>query len=182
MAKALRVFSRLETVDQRTQLIDPDSAQRIIATVDRDLLPVTREQATSLVAELLGAYPGVKGNLASDEQRRDFQVYTVKLFEAFSAYSFVIGKAAVHGATGIPSKQRFKPQPSDIVDFCEAEKHRRLDVKTMAQRHIAESQRRQRERAEAAELAKGQVSPEQRKAFVEQTLKSFRAMPVGDDL
>lgn len=171
MAKAMRVFSRLEPVTEYTRLIDPDSAARIIATVDRDLQPCSREQATSLVAELLGAYPGIAAASRSSEEVRDFKLYTVKLFEAFSLFSFAIGKCAVHGGSGIPAKQRFKPQPSDIVEFCTAEKVRRLDVKTMAQRHLAEAKRRG---DAAAEDAKYRLSPEA-KARVQNIAASFKA-------
>jgi len=176
MAKAMRLFSRLEMVNENTRLIDPDSAARIIATVDRDLQPCSREQATGLVAELLGAYPGLTIAARSPEELRDFKVYTVKLFEAFSTFGFAIGKAAVHGGSGIPAKQRYKPQPSDVVEFCKAEAERRLDVKTMAQRHMAEAKRRAAEREEEKRYA---TTPEQRRRVAD-LAASFRAQSLSD--
>jgi len=174
--RAKKIFPKIEPVTACTRLIDPDSAARIIATVDRDLQPCTRVQATSLVAELFGAYPSLTVTSRSDEEIRDFKLYTVKMFEAFSMFGFAIGKAAVHGGSGIPAKQRYKPQPSDVVEFCKAESERRLDVKTMAQRHLAESKRRAAEREEEKRYA---TTPEQRQRVAD-LAASLRAQSLPD--
>lgn len=176
MAKAMTAFQNLRDLTPHDRLIAGDDARRLIATVDAQLLPCSRNEATSLVAELLLAYPSARPSPNDREAQRDFEGYSLKLFEAFRAFSFVIGKAAVSGATGIPAKQRFKPQPSDIVEFCTAERDRRLTVKTMAQRHLAEAARRERQREEEARFA---TTPEQRKRVAD-LVAGFKAQAIPD--
>lgn len=174
MAKAMRLFGDVQSVTERTQLLNPADAHRLIAAVDADLVPCTDAQAATLVAELLGAYPGV---LAGKDGERDFKIYNIKLHEAFKVFSFRIGKAIVHGGTGVPSKQQFRPQPSDVVTFGKAEVSKRLNVKTMCLRHLAEVERREKERAEEADRERSWGTPERRQQVVAKALNSLRSMP-----
>ena len=146
MAKALRMFSKPEPVNEYTRLINPLDADRIVASVDERLRPCTRSQSTTLVAQLIGCYPGVLTAKRNDDEQREFELWTLKLQEAFSVFSYDIGKAIVHGGTGVPSKQRYRPQPSDIAEFGQREVDKLQAVKLMAQRHKAEAARRGQQR------------------------------------
>ena len=159
-------------VTTHTRLISPIDCDRIEASIDADLQPCTREQGTTLVAELLGAYPDFLNTRRSTEEQRDFQVYALKLLEAFLQFSWSIGKAIVHGGTGIPAKVQFKPRATDIITHGQAEKDSRINVKTMVQRHRAESIRRAEEAEEEQKYSWG--DPADRAARVKAAVASFK--------
>lgn len=166
------MFGNLEMVTAHTRLISPIDCDRIEASIDADLRPCTREEGTTLVAELLGAYPDFLNTRRSPEEQRDFQVYALKLLEAFLQFSWSIGKAMVHGGTGIPAKVQFKPRATDIITHGQAEKDRRINVKTMAQRHRAEAIRRAEEAEEEQKYSWG--DPADRAARVKATVANFK--------
>lgn len=172
MAKALRMFGNLEMVTANTRLISAVDCDRIEASIDVDLRPCTREEGTTLVAELLGAYPDFLNTRRSPEEQRDFQVYALKLLEAFLQFSWSIGKAIVHGGTGIPSKIQFKPRATDIITHGQAEKDRRINVKTMVQRHRAEAKRREDEATQEEKYNWG--DPADRAARVKAAAANFK--------
>lgn len=173
MAKAIRMFGNLEHVSQATRLIATADADRIEAAIDADLQPCSRDQASTLVAELLGAYPGlVASKDGSTESYREFQLYAVKLCEAFKEFSYSVGKAIVHGGTGIPAKVAYKPQPSDVVKFGAIERDKRINVKTMVQRHRAEAIRRAEEAEEEQKYSRG--DPADRAARVKAAVAGFK--------
>lgn len=166
--------TNLTHVTPQTRLISPIDCDRIEASIDYDLQPCTRDQGSTLVAELLAAYPGVVASKdGSSESYREFQLYAIKLCEAFVTFSFAIGKAIVHGGTGVPSLVQFKPQPSDIVKFGMAEKDKRLNVKTMAQRHREEAKRREREAEDEKKYDDGDADG--RKQRVADLIRGFKA-------
>ena len=173
MAKAIRMFGNLESVTYNTRLISPTDCDRIEASIDVDLRQCTGDQASTLVAKLLGAYPGlVASKDGSQASYREFQLYAVKLSEAFKEFSFSVGKAIVHGGTGIPAKVAYKPQPSDVVKFGAIERDKRVNVKTMAQRHRAEAIRRAEEIEDDQKYSWG--DPADRAARVKATVASFK--------
>ena len=168
------MFGEVSSVTPTTPLIRSEDADRIIASVDASLRPCTPQQAATLCAELIGAYPALAMQRNDPSFAKDFQLYAVKLIEAFSKYSFEIGKIVVHGADGVPGKVAFKPQPSDVVAAANKELERRQNVKTMAMRHKAEAARRERQKAEEDEIARNRPAYEERKRQVEQLLRPFR--------
>ena len=143
----MKLLGKLSAVTSSTQLIHPADVDRIVEAAKRAEIPCTRAEATTLVAEIIAAYPGIKPDSNHPEKLRDFKAYSIKLFEAFSAYSYEIGKLATHGATGIPSINQYKPQPSDIVKFCESKLQPIRNASYMALKHREESRRRAEERA-----------------------------------
>jgi hypothetical protein len=169
------MFGTLNPVNETTALLRPDDARRIIAALTEDLQPCSKSQATTLVAELVSAYPGLTQVNRNEAERAQFAAYTIKLFEAFSRFSYAIGKAIVHGGAGVPARVNYRPQPSDIVTFGEREELRRQDAKTMAQRHLREADKRERQRADDAILEKSRGSAEQRRRQVETLLAGFKA-------
>jgi hypothetical protein len=174
MAKAIRMFGEIATVTPTTSLIRAEDADRIIASVDAGLQPCTPQQAAVLTAELIAAYPSLAMQRTDPSLSKDFQLYAVKLIEAFSKFSFEIGKLAVHGADGVPGRVQFKPQPSDVVAFATRELERRQNVKTMAMRHKAEAERREKLKAEEDDYVRNRPAYEERKRQVEKLLGSFR--------
>lgn len=166
------MFGNLEMVTANTRLISHIDCDRIEASIDADLRPCTREQGTTLVAELLGAYPDFLNTRRCTEEQRDFQVYALKLLEAFLQFSWSIGKAIVHGGTGIPAKVQFKPRATDIITHGQAEKDRRINVKTMVQRHRDEAIRRAEEAEEEEKYSWG--DPADRAARVKAAVADFK--------
>lgn len=175
LAKAMRLLGNLEPVTAYTRLISPVDADRIVTSVEADLAPCTRSEAATLVAELIGAYPDIAMARRQADGEKDFKLYSLKLYEAFAQFSFAIGKAIVNGGSGVPAICPYKPKPADVVAFGAKERDKRLNTKTMAQRHKAEAQRREAERAEHAAAEKSWGTPEQRKAKVDALMASFRA-------
>ena len=174
MAKAIRLFGTLRPVDSHDSLLASGDVDRIIAACDAELAPCTRDESTTLVAELLGAYPGLRASAMSAEAQRDFKLYCIKLQEAFLRFSFPIGKIIVNGGTGVPARQKFKPQPSDIVAMGEAEERKRHDLKAMALRHRTEAERRERERQAEAAFERSRATPAQRAEYVARLLAQFK--------
>lgn len=174
MAKAIRLFGTLRPVDSHERLLASDVVDRIVAACDVELAPCSRDESTTLVAELLGAYPGLRAAAMSAEAQRDFKLYCIKLQEAFLRFSFPIGKAIVNGGTGVPARQKFKPQPSDIVAMGEAEERKRHDLKAMALRHRTEAERRERARAAEVEFERSRGTPEHRAQVVARLLPLLR--------
>ena len=166
------MFGNLEMVTAHTRLISPTDCDRIETSIDEDLRGCTREEGTTLVAELLGAYPDFLNTRRSTEEQRDFQVYALKLLEAFMQFSWSIGKAIVHGGTGIPAKVQFKPRATDIITHGQAEKDRRINVKTMVQRHRAEAKRREDEAEQEEKYNWG--DPADRAARVKAAVANFK--------
>lgn len=140
MAKAKRLFASVSSVDHTTRLINAGDAGRLIATADALMTPCTPAEAAFLVAELIAAYPQLA--MMRADKTQDFQLYSIKLHEAFRKFSKEVGKAVVHGGDGIPGKVAYKPQASDVMTFGNAEVEKIARVKTMAMRHRAESDRR----------------------------------------
>lgn len=160
-------------VTHNTRLINALDCDRIEASIDADLRPCTGDQASTLVAELLGAYPGlVASKDGSQASYREFQLYAVKLCEAFKEFSYSVGKAIVHGGTGIPAKVAYKPQPSDVVKFGTIERDKRINTKTMVQRHRAEAIRRAEEAEEEQKYSWG--DPADRAARVKAAVAKFK--------
>lgn len=126
----------------------PADCQRVIETMDAAMLPCSTEEAARLVVELLASHP----ERAKMKAEKDYPIYCVRLGEAFQMFPYDVGKMAIDGGSGIPSKHGFKPKPADIISFCKAEVDRRADLKIMAQRHITEFKRRQEEKAEEAKF------------------------------
>lgn len=174
LAKAIRLFSELQPVAENSRLIDPADAARIIAAIDETLKPCSQNEAATLVAELIGCYPELSMAKADAAQSKDFRLYTVKVLEAFSQFSFAIGKAICHGGTGLPAQSPYRPKPADVVTFGKAEEAKRLNAKTMAQRHMAEHARRAAEREEEARFNASRSSPEERARKVQALLGTLR--------
>jgi hypothetical protein len=173
MSKATRLFAKIDEVTERTQLLQPADAHRLIAGVDERLVLCTRNEASILVVQLLGAYPDIAMMRDDPSTSKDFALYIVKLHEAFSQFSYAIGLAIVHGGTGLPAKSPYKPKPNDITKFGEAERDKLLAVKTMAQRHIAEAKRRAEEKAKVEHFERNRPSAERRAEQVRELLHNF---------
>lgn len=173
MAKAVRLFGKIEEVTDRTQLLRVEDAHRLIAGVDERMTPCTRNEAATLVAQLIGAYPDLAMMRDDPSTSKDFTLYVLKLHEAFSQFSYAIGLAIVHGGTGLPAKNPYKPNPANVVKFGEAERDKLLAVKTMAQRHIAEAKRRAEEKAKAEHFERNRPSAERRAEQVRELLHNF---------
>ena len=161
------MLGQIATVDQYTRLISPADADRIIATAERYLRPCTSDQASTLVARLIAAYPNLQLERRDAAEQKNFRLYTIKLHEALSQFSYEIGLQIVDGGRGVPSIQAYRPQPSDIRTMGEKLANRYRDTKTMAQLHKAECERRKAQRAEDAKYS---VPPEVRSAQVERLL------------
>jgi hypothetical protein len=173
MAKALAMFHEWKPVNEHTRLIHPDGARRLIATVDTDLRPCSRDECTTLVAKLVGAYP----ELAKRNHDPDYKVYLNHLFEAFQQFSFAIGQEIVHGGTGLPADLSYTPKPADIVKFGKALVDKRVTARAMALAHLKEYEEREKRRHEDAALPT--LTAEERKAFVAQMLGKFNRMEAG---
>jgi hypothetical protein len=174
MQKATRLLGKLDEVTDKTQLVHPVDAQRVIDGVDDRMRPCTRNEAATLVAQLIGAYPDIAMMRDDPSTSKDFALYTLKLHEAFSQFSYAIGQAIVHGGTGLPSKSPYRPKPADVVAFGNAERDRLLNTKTMAQRHLAESRRRAEQKAKDEHFARSRPSAEERQRQVQEALGRFR--------
>ena len=172
------MFPAIRSVSSSERLLAPADIARIVVSVDAQLVPCTRDQATSLVAELFGAYPSLGLDRKRDGNDADFKLYAVKLHEAFSQFSYAIGKAIVNGGTGVPAKTQYRPQPSDVVAFGKAEVERRLSAKTMALRHRAEAERREQARIEEADWERNRPDRERRMAQVAAEIARLKATPI----
>lgn len=164
--KALAMLGTLRTLADDEPLIPVESCQRVIATMTDDLQPCSPTDAQAFVALLLTAYPSIRQ--AIDD--RDWRHYNHRLAEAFQQFSPAICRVIVHGGTGVPAKQRYKPQPSDIVECGNAELARIQNAKTMAQRHLLERQRRDTAAAERAAFDASLPTVEQRREQVARLL------------
>lgn len=167
------MLGTLAPVTQNGRLIDPQDCRRIIAACDRDMVPCTRDECTTLVAELIGCYPDIQQKMAYS-RNVDTVIYVAKMNEAMAQFSWAIGKAIVNGGTGLPAKNPYKPKPADIVSFGEAELAKRQNVKTMAQRHLAEAARREKEAADEQRYQDLARTPEERRAAVARIMQTFR--------
>lgn len=180
MARATRLLGAVQPVNEYTSLISPADADRIAATVDAQLISCTRNEASSLVVELLGAYPEIvlMRNDRTDGAEQSYKLYTIKLFEAFADYSYAIGKLIVDGGKeGVPARQKYRPQPSDIHDCAKIHIGRLQNVKTMALRHKAEAERRAFVKAqEAREFG----DPAERKARIDALVNNFKLNSIKD--
>lgn len=144
---------------------------RLIEAIDADARPATRDDVTSLSAMLL-AKAGIWKPNAGTPESKDFAIYVLGLAEAFSQFPTSIGWEAIHGGKGILAKLEYKPKPIDIGKFCTSLMQRRLNAKTMAIRHIAESKRRAAERREQATTPP--IDYEARKRRTEEIMKGHR--------
>ncbi|MEP6826983.1 MAG: hypothetical protein ABJA10_02790 [Aestuariivirga sp.] len=131
----------------------------VIAAIDAEMKPSTKDESTTLVALLLASYPHARGKLDD----REWSMALVKLQEAFVKFPAVIGFAAVD-VGGLPAKCNFLPKPFDVTEFC-TERQTKLNVaRIMAHRHIAEIERREaeekhdRERPPADEASRARVA------------------------
>ena len=167
MQKAVRMLGQIATVDQYTRLISPADADRIIATAERYLRPCTSDQAITLVAQLIAAYPNLQLERRDSAEQKNFQLYSIKLHEAFLMFSYEIGLQLVDGGRGIPSIQAYRPQPSDIRAMGEKLAGKYRDTIAMARLHKQEAFKRAARRAEEAKYA---VPPEVRRAQIERLL------------
>ncbi len=174
LQRAIHLLGKLDEVTSRTRLLAPVDAERVIAGVDDRMQPCSRNEAATLVAQLVGAYPDIAMMRDDPSTSKDFALYTLKLHEAFSQFSFAIGQAIVHGGTGLPAENPYKPKPSDVVAFGRKLVARLTDAKTMAQRHLAESKRRREEKAREAEFERNRPSAEERQRQVQEALGRFR--------
>lgn len=145
-------------------------ADRIIAGVDDALVPCSRNEAATLVAQLIGAYPDVLMMRDDPSTSKDFKLYTLKLHEAFSQFSLRVGESIVHGGTGLPAQNPYRPKPADVVAFGKKHVDMLINTKSMAQRHLAEARRRREEKAAEAELARRRPSAERRAEQVRELL------------
>lgn len=118
----------------------------VIEEIDRDATPANRDQATSLAAVLIGKCRA-HGLANGPIDGVDFKLYASGLGEAFMKFPASVGLQAIDGGTGLPSKSAFWPKPFDVVTFCDTIMAKRARAKVMAQRHMAEAQRREEERA-----------------------------------
>lgn len=149
-------------------------ADRIIAGVDDALMPCSRNEAATLVAQLIGAYPDVLMMRDDPATSKDFKLYTLKLHEAFSQFSLRVGEAIVHGGTGLPAQNPYRPKPADVVAFGKKHVDMLVNTKSMAQRHLAEARRRREEKAAEEEFARNRPSLEARKEQVARLLQAFK--------
>lgn len=179
MQKATNLLGKLDEVTEKTQLVQIPDAERIIAGVNERMVPCSRNQAATLVAQLIGAYPDIAMMRDDPSTSKDFTLYTLKLHEAFLQFSYSIGLAIVHGGTGLPAKSPYKPKPADVVAFGNAERDKLLNTKSMAQRHIAEAKRRSEAKAKEAEFERNRPSAEQRAEQVRQLLGSLAVKSVA---
>lgn len=173
LSKALRLFALVADVNEKTPLMHPDDAIKVIAAIDETMRPCTRMEAATLVAELIGAYPDLSMAKNDPAQSKDFALYSLKLHEAFTQFSFNVGKAIVHGGTGLPSQNPYRPKPADVVAFGKAEVEKLQNAKTMAQRHLAEKARREQARKAEEEFQRHRPSLERRKAQVSALLETL---------
>jgi hypothetical protein len=173
MQRAIDLFSTLAPVTFNTALTPIEDCNRIEEAIDFDLQPCTREEAAKLLTELLYAYPAVAAMKRSQLEAADFKIYSMKLLEALVRFPYVIGKLIVDGGIGVPAKVPYKPQPSDIAKFGNAERDKRINVKTMVQRHRAEALRREQESKDDTKYAE-LGDPEERKARIAAALANFK--------
>lgn len=174
MAAAIQALGPLKPVTEYSRLISPEACDRVIANADAHMTPCSRDQASSLVAQLIHADPGLALDRRDDERERSFQAYALKLHEAFCVFSYAVGLQIVHGGTGVPATVPYRPKPSDVRATGDKIVGHIRDAKTMAQRHKAEAQRRENQRAEQAERQKSCGTAEQRKARVAALMAEFR--------
>ncbi len=162
----------LRDVTKSSKVYDAGDMARVIAKIDADATPATRDDTTSLAALLIGKYR-MSGSPNGPIGEKDFKVYAVGLAEAFAKFPASVGLQAIDGGAGIPSKSPYWPKPFDIVYFCQDVMAKRARAKVMAQRHIAESKRRAEERRDQSSQAP--IDWEHRKRRVEEIMKGFRA-------
>ena len=153
-----------------SKVFDAGDMARLIEAIDADAKPATRDQVTSLSAILLTKAGIWKPNSGSPESK-DFAIYVLGLAEAFAQFPASIGWEAIHGGKGILSKLEYKLKPIDIVKFCAGLMQKRINAKTMAIRHIAESKRRVAERRE--QEARPPIDYEARKRRTEEIMRGF---------
>ena len=164
MARAIREFGTLRLLSESERLLAPDAVDRIVAACDAELAPCTRDESTTLVAELLTAHPVLRG---SDLQK--FKLCCIEFQEAFARFSFAVGTATI-----LASTHRKRLRPSDIVAMGEAEERKRHDLKAMALRHRTEAERRERARAAEAAFERSRGTPEHRAQVVARLLPLLR--------
>lgn len=178
MQKATSLLGKLDEVTEKTRLIQIADAERIIAGVDERMAPCSRNQTATLVAQLIGAYPDIAMMRDDPSTSKDFALYTLKLHEAFSQFSYAIGLAIVHGGTGLPAKNPYKPKPADVIAFGNAERDKLLNTKSMAQRHIAEARRRAQAKAIEAEFERNRPSADERARQAREAIQRLAAVKV----
>jgi hypothetical protein len=143
LPEAERAYGEIKEVGPNTLLMHPNDARRLIAACIECAAPCSRSQASSLVVELIGRRAtSAKPILPTDP---DFQSYSLDIHAAFAAYPFDIGERAVKALVKLG---HFKPM--HIVEFCEREIAKRHAARTMGERHLAESQRREATRTKIA--------------------------------
>ena len=166
------MLGTLRPVSENERLFAVEACQRVIAAMDLELTPCSRDEGTTFVATLLSAYPAVLDRDRSEIAQREFGLYANRLFEAFSMFSAAVCHVIVHGGKGVPAKQKYKPQPSDIIAAGNAEVEKIRAVKTMAQRQIAEHERR--EKALAANKVIDMAKTPEARARIDAMIRDFK--------
>ncbi len=163
--RATAILNDTAKVDVRTALIPDWVCDSTIARLDAEPRYCTPQQAALLAAELISAYPELILRSRNKDEAREFKAYSVKLIEAFSVHPYSVGKAVVHGGTGLPSKLAYSPKPADVAKAIAAEEarlaliranafaHKAERARRLAQQAEDEAWRRERERVPAAERA-----------------------------
>ena len=106
MVKANRLLGDLTLVSKYSKLLDVADLNRIISTVNENMLPCTKEQSASLVAELFACYPEIMNTKRGEGEEQDFKAYQFKIRETFAAYPFFAGKAADMALQAFPRSIR----------------------------------------------------------------------------
>ena len=172
-----KLGAELIEITQYSRIYNADDMRQIIAIIDANQLPASKDEATSLAAILIAkcrAHGLANGPIGD----RDFKIYAVGLGEAFLKFPATIGQQAVNGGTGLPSTSAFWPKPFDVVQFCKNAMAMRSRAKVMAQRHITESKRRSDEDAERRRTPEKSV--EERRAFVAKVMANSRLKSMSD--
>lgn len=139
--------NELREITKHSKVYDAGDMAAVIAAIEADAAPASRDESTTLAAILIGKCR-MNGAANGPMSPRDFEVYALGLAEAFAKFPATVGLVAIDGGAGIPSQTPFWPKAFDIVKFCQALMQKRATAKIMAQRHMTEAKRREAELAE----------------------------------
>lgn len=144
---ARRIFSSLEDVTKYSKCYRSDDMRDVLNLIKLRIVDAHPTEVAAVTLKLISCYRQ-SIPLEGKSQIKDFEEYARRLSDAFMPYPLVITREAVDAATGIPSKHPYWPKPFDIVKFCESKVTSTNVVKLMAERHLAERVRRDKEKQE----------------------------------
>lgn len=128
-----------------TPLVPAEVCQRYLAETESRTLPATPEAVAEAVENIASVYP--KSSIADPKR------WVAAVGMILAEYPNSVVQRCGHPVTGIMRTVKFVPVPAEIDAWCRGEQARQRGLRYLAQRTLAEHERRAQEAAMLAEIA-----------------------------